>query len=99
MQVERDHLLLSDVQAGLFDDCGMGILRVLVKGTSELTTCLFVPSSFISSSHLLFRHPIFCPIIPLFLSSSRLSFRHPVIVGCTLSTSFACSISLFAITI
>ena len=101
VQVERDHLLLSDVQAGLFDDCScrMGILRVLVEGTSELTACLFAPSSFVSSSHLLSHHPVFCLIMPLFLSSYGLSFHHPVIMGCTLPTLSAHSISLFAITI
>ena len=71
MQVERDHLLLSDVQAGLFDDCGMGILRVLVEGTSELTACLFAPSSFVSSSRPSSHHPVFCLIIPSFVSSSH----------------------------
>jgi hypothetical protein len=78
VQVERDHLLLSDVQAGLFDDCGMGILRVLVEGTSGLTACLFAPSSFVSSSRPSSHHPVFCLIIPSFVLSSHRFSRHLV---------------------
>ena len=89
MQVERDYLLLSDVQAGLFDDCRMGILRVLVEGTSELTICLFAPLSFISSSRLSSHHPVFCLIIPSFVSSSHLLSHHPVF--CLIIPSFVSS--------
>ena len=91
MQVERDHLLLLDVQAGLFDDCGMGILRVLVEGTSELTACLFAPSLFVSS-HLSSHHPVFRLIIPSFIPSSHLLSHHPVF--CLVIPSFLSSSGL-----
>ena len=97
MQVERDHLLLLDVQAGLFDDCGMGILRALVEGTSELTACLFAPSSFVSSSRLLSHHPVFHLIIPSFVSSSHLLSRHPIvslIIWSFVSSSCHCGVYL-----
>ena len=100
MQVERDHFILLDVQAGLFDDCGIGILRVLVEGTSEHHSvfCLIIPS-FVLSSRLLSCHPVFCLVIPSFVLLSH-RFSHQLVFCFVIPSSLGvpfppCLLTLF----